>query len=122
MDLLAGIGAIAILFGVLILTYFATRWYARRVMGGGALSGKHIIIHDRVPMGGNTFLAIVEVSERFYLIGIGERGVQLISMLEDFSPPSGDSPHSKVPFSKLLTDILAKTGRIGKKGDSWSDS
>ena len=120
-DLLTGIGILATLAGVLVLTYYAPRWYARR-MSGGALSGRHIIVHERVPMGNHASLAIVEVDGRFYLIGVSERGVQLVSVLEDFAPLPDARADSKVPFGKLFAELLAKTGKGSAKGDNGGDT
>jgi len=118
-DILTGVGALATLFGVLVLTYYGTRWYARRVGGYGA--GKDIKVHERVPLGSNAYLAIIEVGARYYLIGVSEKGVNLLNELEGFTPASDARPHSKVPFEKLLADMMQKIGGRGSKGDDRSD-
>jgi len=120
-DVLTGIGALGILIGVLVLTYYVTRWYARR-LGGGAFAGKYIVVHDRVTMSRETSLAIIEINGRFYLIGVGEQGVNLVSELEGFAPIPSTPPHSKIPFEKLYTDMLGKFGRKSSKGDNGSDT
>lgn len=117
-DILAGIGALAALFGVLVLTYYGTRWYARR-LGGGVGVGKDIQILERVAVGGNAYLAIVGVNERFYLIGVGEKGINLLSELEGFSPRQNDA-HSKLPFEKMFSDMLKKIGKGSGGGDDQS--
>ena len=119
-DLRAGVGVLVALAVVLLLTHYGTKWYARR-MGGGALGGKYVTVHERVPMGGHSWLVIAEVSGRFYLIGLAEKGVSLLSELQDFQPqqPSA-SPHSKVPFGKLFTELLNKTGKGSQEGDDGS--
>ena len=119
-DLLTGLGALAVLLGVLALTYLGTRWYARTVRGGASLGGRYIRLHERVGMGGQSSLLIVEVNSRFYLVGVGENGINLLSELEGFAPESGAASTSKVPFGKLLAALMEKAGKRGEGGDEQS--
>jgi len=116
-DLLTGLGALAVLAGVLVLTYFGTRWYARRMGGAGSLGGKYIRLHERIAMGGQSSLLIVEVNSRFYLVGASENGINLLAELEGFAPSPSAPVASKVPFGKLFADLVAKNSRGGDEGD-----
>jgi len=54
-------------------------WYMRRTRG---TSPNRLRISDKAPLGKNTWVAVVEVDEKRFLVGAGETGVGLISELE----------------------------------------
>lgn len=102
---------------VLVLTYFATRWFARRA-GAGAASGRAMHIVDRVTVAQGAHLLIVEVGGAYYLLGVGDKNVNLITKLDDFrldATPAANTPPS---FRDLLQDMLPARGKTqGKKGN-----
>lgn len=108
MDILSILGAFAVIILVLVLTYKASRWYARR-MGGAIGSGKYIKFHDRAALGGgNASLVITQVGEEYYLLGISDHNVQLICKLDAFDPDAHLLQQQPSSFGKLFGDMLRK--------------
>lgn len=112
MDVLAIIGSLAVVALVLAATYYATRWYARR-MGSPGGTGKHIKVLDRAALAAGVSVAIVEVDGRYYLLGIGEKQVNLLCELTDFAPPDDADAATAIPFSQAFRQVLDKTLRKG---------
>jgi len=110
------IGALAIIVLMLILTYYASRWYARR-MSTSPGSGRYIRFCDRVAVGQGSSLAIVQVGEKYYLLGISEKNMQLICELPDFQP--GEDGLDKTPsFGRMFSDLLRKNRDGGKEEET----
>ncbi len=123
-DILALLGACAMVVAVLFFTYYASRWYARRLSGtgGSAGSGRHIRFIDRASLSAGAALVIIRVGAetdgRYYLIGISEKNMQLICELPDFTPGQ-NSESQPGSFAKLFSGLLAKrqTPQTDEKGD-----
>ena len=54
-------------------------WYVRRSRG---TMTNRLRISDKAPLGKNTWVAVIEVDDKRFLVGAGETGVGLISELE----------------------------------------
>ncbi|MCL2165413.1 MAG: flagellar biosynthetic protein FliO [Oscillospiraceae bacterium] len=76
--IMALIGIVA----VLAFTYYASRWYAGRV-GSSISGGKQIKVLDRVALGKNGALALVELAGVQYLISMSEHGAQILKELDE---------------------------------------
>lgn len=102
---------------VLVLTYFATRWFARRA-GAGAVSGRAMHVVDRITVAQGAHLVIVEVGGAHYLLGVGEKTVSLITKLDDFRLDAIPAQGTPPSFRELLQDMLPVRGKTqGKKGN-----
>jgi flagellar biogenesis protein FliO len=66
---------------VLVLTYFASRWYAGRM--GSTVSGKHIKVIDRLFIGKTASILIIELSGVQYLVGVTEQGITILKELSE---------------------------------------
>lgn len=109
-DVMSLLGSLLMIVLVLALTWIATRWYARRVNKNGG--GSHIRIVDKTAMGAGTSLAVVQVGEKYYLLGVGDKNVNLLSELEDFDPVTEETPVQQAPFAQLLRQVMdRRTGR-----------
>lgn len=115
MNVMSIIGTLVLIVLILVLTYFASRWYARRmgVSGGGRL----VKILDRTSLGQSSSLIVVQVAEKYFLIGVSEKNMQMLCELEDFAQyidghPPADSPAAS--FKDLLNGLM---NRPGKKVD-----
>jgi flagellar protein FliO/FliZ len=69
------------LISVLILTYYASRWYAKKQ--GTVSGGKHIKIVDRILVGKSGSVMIIDVEGRQYLIGANEQSISIMKELEE---------------------------------------
>ncbi len=90
---------------VLVMTYYASRWYARRM--GPSASGRHLKLVDRLPVGKSASICIMELGGRQYLMGISETGVRLLKELEEplTVPEVGGEKDS---FHQLLRGLMGK--------------
>lgn len=75
--LMATIGFIA----VIVLTFYASKWYAGRMGAKGR--GKHIKIIDRLAVGRNSSIVIIDVEGAQYLVGIGDHTIEMLKELEE---------------------------------------
>jgi flagellar protein FliO/FliZ len=67
---------------VLVLTYFASKWYAGRM--GPMIMGKHIKVIDRLLVGKSASILIIELAGVQYLVGVTEQGIDI---LKEFAEP-----------------------------------
>ena len=65
---------------VIILTYYASKWYARRM--GPLASGSHIKIIDRQMVSKSGSLLIVEIEDTQYVVGATDQQVQIMLKLD----------------------------------------
>ena len=79
-DLFSIIFAIAGTFLVILLTYYASKWYAGKM--GSVASGKHIKVIDRLIVSNTGSILIVEVSGDQYMIGMSDKNIQLLQKLD----------------------------------------
>jgi len=76
---------------IIVLTYFASRWYARKM--GPIAGGKHIKVVDRLVVSKTGSILIVDINGRQYLMGISDQNVQILKELEEAIPlPMGNMP------------------------------
>ncbi len=66
---------------VIILTYYASKWYARKM--GTAAGGKHIRVIDRLIIGKNGAIMIIDVDGTQYLIGANEHSISILKELDE---------------------------------------
>lgn len=73
---------------VIMLTYFASRWYARKM--GPIAGGKHIKVVDRLVVSKTGSILIVDIEGRQYMMGVSDQNVQILMELEEPVPFSAD--------------------------------
>lgn len=101
---------------VIMLTYYASRWYARR-MGPNA-AGRHIKIVDRVIVSRTGSILIVDIGGRQYMIGVSDQNIRLLTELDETIPlpadrgPSGDGLKSPGMggFKDLVNTVRKRKG------------
>ncbi|MPM55811.1 hypothetical protein SDC9_102608 [bioreactor metagenome] len=113
------LGMLAAVLGVLVLAWLFTRYLARRAPGlGGLLPGRSgkLRLLERMPLGREQFLAVVQAGEIYFLLGVTGSGVSLLRELsaeeaaawdseaQAASPPAG--PEAPIPFRDALRDVL----------------
>lgn len=69
---------------IIILTYFASRWYARKM--GPIAGGKHIKVVDRLVVSKTGSILIVDIAGKQYMIGVSDQNVQILMELDDKIP------------------------------------
>ena len=119
-QLMSALGSLIVVILVVVLAFVTSRWYAKKISGGGFVgSGRHIKVVDRVALGQTAGLAIVEVGGKYYFVGISERKVELLCELDDYARFVGemDDPAPSEPFSSVLRKFMDKAGHLGQKRD-----
>ncbi len=108
------LGALLIFAGVLVLTYWATKYMSRRFAGGAG--SRHIQVIERVSIGQSQQLLLVRVAEKTMLIGTAGQNVsKLCDIEEELSEvPEEAGP---TPFSQLLGGLLNKEKKDGQSQD-----
>jgi len=101
---------------VLLLTYYATRFMAGHF---GNITGQgKMKLREKLPLGKDKCIAIVEVDGRMMLIGISEQNINLLTDLPDLNA-NDFKTETNVDFGKVLMEKLKEKANIIKprKGD-----
>jgi flagellar protein FliO/FliZ len=91
---------------VILLTYYASKWYARRM--GSLSGGKHIKIVDRQFVSKTGSILIIDIEGRQYLIGVNEQTIQVLEKLEKPVYFEREPEIPKPDFLKLLKNFTHK--------------
>lgn len=91
---------------ILFLTYYSTKWLSTK--SNLAMKSKYMSIVDKVMLGQNKFLAITKVCNKYYLMSITEKDVQIIKELEDFQPLPDVEHENNMEFKNMLSKFLKK--------------
>ena len=106
--ILALIGIIA----VLALTYYASRWYAGKA--GAVSGGRQIKVLDRISLGKNGALILMELAGVQYLVSVSERGAEILKVLDEpiviAEAPSAVFDFSTLNFRNMLEKVRMKKG------------
>jgi flagellar biogenesis protein FliO len=95
---------------ILVLAYFASKWYAGR-MGGTAMA-KHIKVIDRLFIGKNASILIIELAGVQYLIGVTEQGVSILKELDEPIIPEAGGHGTGFNLRRIdFRDILTGYGK-----------
>lgn len=70
---------------------------------------------DRLMLGQNNFITIVEIDSKYYLIGITEKDINILKELDKFLPLPNEG-ESSPKFNNILNKYK-KTINIGKRND-----
>lgn len=112
---------LVVLAGVLYLAYITTRFVAKGA-GPKGMSG-NIQILEKTPVGRDSYLLIVQVQERFLLLGVTPSGIEKIQELDHYEQKR-PAPAADSDFAKLLANRL-KNGKdkllSGKKSGGTKD-
>lgn len=69
---------------VIMLTYFASKWYAKKM--GPIAGGKHIKVVDRLVVSKTGSILIIDIEGRQYMMGISDQNVQILMELDETIP------------------------------------
>ena len=85
---------------VLFLTYYCTKWISKKT--SLALKSKYMNIVDKIMLGQNKFIAIVQIYNKYYVLSITEKDISILKELEDFKPLENED-ESNLNFNKILS-------------------
>lgn len=77
------------------------------------MKSKYMNVVDRLMLGQNNFITIVEINDKYYLVGISEKDISILKELDDFHPLSDDSESIS-----MFSNILNKYKKISDIGNS----
>lgn len=86
---------------IIVLTYFASKWYARKM--GPIAGGKHIKVVDRLVVSKTGSILIIDIKGRQYMMGISDQNVQILKELEETIPLSMNSESAGDGFKGLVS-------------------
>jgi flagellar protein FliO/FliZ len=120
-DVLSLLGILLVLLLVLAASYLVTRWAGQMGQGGrfsiGApAGGGRLRVLERLAVGRDQSLLVVQSAKRYFLIGSSPSGFSLVAELTAeegelwSSPPSSDSPAQGRPpdFAAMLRRFREK--------------
>jgi flagellar biosynthetic protein FliO len=113
------VGSLVVMAAVIALAYYASRWYAGRMTK--TVSGKHIKLVDRISLGVGSSAVVLQAGEKYYLVGVSDKNIQLICELEDFEPASPAEQNPQVPFGRLLSGFISKDKAKSKAVNAKDD-
>ena len=96
-DILSIIFALLGIVGVVILTYYASKFYAKKL--GPIAGGKHIRVIDRVMVSKTGSILIIDVEGKQYMIGVNEQSIQIMKELD--SPIQIQKPEEAAHFASI---------------------
>ena len=104
--------SLALIVGALL----ALTWFSKRSRGG---PNGLFTVHARLPISKGASLVVVQVAERYFLCGIGEKGVDLISELraEDVEPVRKGSSDSPLAFGAQRIGTMFAALRDARQGN-----
>lgn len=73
---------------VILLTYYASKWYAKRM--GPIAGGRHIKVVDRLVVSKTGSVLIVDIEGRQYMLGVSDQNVQILMELDETIPLPSD--------------------------------
>jgi flagellar protein FliO/FliZ len=91
---------------VIVLTYYASKWYARKM--GPLSGGKHIKVIDRQMIGKTGSILIIDVEGVQYLVGANEQSIRILRQLKDPIPVQSAASGTKPSFRAMIKPFLHK--------------
>lgn len=73
---------------IIMLTYYASKWYARRM--GPVVGGRHIKVVDRIVVSKTGSVLIIDLEGRQYMLGVSEQNIQILKELDEAIPLPAD--------------------------------
>ncbi len=65
-------------------------------------------IVDRIVIGQNKYLAIAEITNKYYLLSITERDVNILKELDDFQLKDEEEKTDVMEFGSIINKLLKK--------------
>jgi flagellar protein FliO/FliZ len=91
---------------VIVLTYYASKWYARKM--GPLSGGKHIKIIDRQMLGKTGSIMIIDVAGVQYLISANEQSIRILRQLKEPIPVQEPTVGARPSFQAMIKPFLRK--------------
>lgn len=105
-DIFSMVLALAGTILVIVLTYYASRWYARKM--GPLNAGKHIKVVDRLQVSKSGTVVIIEVNGKQYMVGASEQNVHLMTELDELLLIQSNQIAENQGFAELVRSLAGK--------------
>jgi len=89
---------------VLFLTYYGTKWLS--VKATSISKSKYMNVIDKIVLGQNKFLAIVEISNKYYLLSITDNNINIIKELDELEIKVTENITENVDFNKIFSKFF----------------
>ena len=89
---------------IIMLTYFASKWYARRM--GPIAGGRHIKVVDRIAVSKTGSVLIIDLEGRQYMLGVSDQNIQILKELDEAIP----LPPDHMPGGQGLKGLIGSDG------------
>ena len=116
-DILSLVFPMAVVVVIILAAYFTTRWVAKKQ--NAFTSGRIIRVIERVTVGRDTFLLIVEVNGKPYLMSSSNGGVEILGELLPDTLEKYSDRKSKNDFAGILTSLI--NNKSASKKDKGRD-
>jgi len=101
---------IVVLVLILVAAYFTTKFLS--VKGGNLMKGRYMQVKDRLILSRDKNILLLQVSDRFYIVGVSGQNIQLLGTVENdeltplLQEQAGKPPSSK--FQNILSKLYKK--------------
>jgi len=83
-----------------VLGRLALIWYGKN--RPGAVGGRRMVLVETLPLGPNRLLCLVRVDDRFLLLGVSEKSVNVLREFDELPEPEQGKESYTAIFSQLL--------------------
>ena len=89
---------------VLFLTYYGTKWLSVKVTN--ISQSKYINVLDKIVLGQNKYLAIVEISNKYYLLSVTDNNINILKELDELEIKTTYNTSENLEFNKIFSKIF----------------
>ncbi len=110
-DIITVISTLVMVVLVLFFTYYATRYIGK--VGGIKRQSRYIEIVDRVPLAQDKSIAIIQVGEKKFLVGIASQQISLLQELDELDLVPLEAPQVQsdlINFKDIFDKLKKKDG------------
>jgi flagellar protein FliO/FliZ len=98
---------------VLFLTYFSTKWLS--IKASSITKSKYMNIVDKIILGQNKYIAIVEISNKYYLMSVTDNNINIIKDLDELELSTFENTSETKEFNKIFTNFF-KNKQLYERG------
>jgi flagellar biosynthetic protein FliO len=95
---------------VLFLTYYCTKWLSIRTTS--VSRSKYMNMIDKIPLGPNKYLAIINISNKYCLFGITDQQINFLRELDELNLTNNaslnENPSINIEFNKIISKFIKR--------------
>ncbi len=115
--ILTAIGTLCIVALIIYFSYVAAKLVAKGSFKAGR--SRYMRMVDQMPVGQNRAVSVIQVGDRYFLLGIAEKGIDMLAELEEegLIPLLAEEPDARASMPDFR-DLMSKLGGARKH---WND-